>query len=123
MAERKTKEAFECDPDFCPVCGSILPLPGLEDVVSCKLCDFQRDTAEFEEVEIHSKKRFNVDKEKRTTDDRKNDDTSGPMVDRKCPNCGHEGMTYMTRQTRSADEGQTVFYICTDCRFQETEYS
>lgn len=37
-------EAFECDPDFCPSCGSILPLPGLEDVVSCSLCNLQKDT-------------------------------------------------------------------------------
>ena len=45
MAAIKAVEAFECDPDFCPICGSILPLPGLEDVVSCKICDFQKDTS------------------------------------------------------------------------------
>ena len=38
-------EAFECDPDFCPRCGSILPLPGLLEVVSCTLCNFQKDTS------------------------------------------------------------------------------
>ena len=41
----KQVEAFSCDPDFCPRCGSILPLPGLMDVVMCSLCDFKRDTA------------------------------------------------------------------------------
>jgi hypothetical protein len=44
MAAKCAVEAFECDPDFCPECGSILPLPGLEDVVSCRICDFQKDT-------------------------------------------------------------------------------
>jgi len=39
------KEAFRCDPDFCLICGSILPLPGLEDTVSCKICNFQKDTS------------------------------------------------------------------------------
>ena len=46
MAKKvKQVEAFSCDPDFCPRCGSILPLPGLTDVVSCSLCNFQKDTA------------------------------------------------------------------------------
>ena len=46
MAKKvKQLEAFSCDPDFCPRCGSILPLPGLTDVVSCSLCNFQKDTA------------------------------------------------------------------------------
>lgn len=46
MAKKmKQVEAFSCDPDFCPRCGSILPLPGLTDVVSCSLCDFKKNTA------------------------------------------------------------------------------
>jgi len=123
MAKKvKQVEAFSCDPDFCPRCGSILPLPGLTDVVSCCLCNFQKDTADFEGIEVHSRRVFNVAKEK-TTAPKDSEEPIGPMVDRKCLNCGHEGMTYTTRQTRSADEGQTVFYGCPQCKIQETEYS
>ena len=47
----------------------------------------------------------------------------GPEVERICPKCNHNKATYCTRQTRSADEGQTVFYKCTKCGKQDIEYS
>ncbi|CAB4013252.1 DNA-directed RNA polymerase I subunit RPA12-like [Paramuricea clavata] len=126
MASKSGQEAaiFSSDPLFCPNCGSIFPLPGLSDVVTCKVCKFQKDTKEFEGIEIYSKKVFNTYKPK--SDIQQVDDENelvGPMVDQKCSKCGHEGMTFLTRQTRSADEGQTVFYNCPRCGFQETEYS
>lgn len=37
------KSAFKTDLDFCPECGTVLPLPGLEDVVTCKRCAYQID--------------------------------------------------------------------------------
>lgn len=47
----------------------------------------------------------------------------GPVVERKCPRCGNEKMSYATLQLRSADEGQTVFYTCTKCKYKESENS
>lgn len=47
----------------------------------------------------------------------------GPAIERKCPKCGNNKMSYATLQLRSADEGQTVFYTCTQCSFKETENS
>lgn len=44
------------------------------------------------------------------------DDPEGPIVERKCPKCGNDRMSYATLQLRSADEGQTVFYTCTECK-------
>lgn len=44
------------------------------------------------------------------------DESEGPVVDRKCPQCNNDKMSYATLQLRSADEGQTVFYTCTKCK-------
>lgn len=41
---RENQEIFFSDPLFCPDCGSIFPLPGLADVVTCKACKHQKDT-------------------------------------------------------------------------------
>lgn len=44
------------------------------------------------------------------------DDADGPIVERQCPQCQNDKMSYATLQLRSADEGQTVFYTCTKCK-------
>ncbi len=45
----------------------------------------------------------------------------GPSVKKDCQYCGNDRMTYVTMQTRSADEGQTVIYTCTQCKKKEVE--
>lgn len=55
--------------------------------------------------------------------DENDEDGDGPVVERRCPQCQNEKMSYATLQLRSADEGQTVFYTCTKCKFKETENS
>lgn len=53
-------------------------------------------------------------KKKNTTVQEDGDD--GPVVERICPKCGNDKMSYATLQLRSADEGQTVFFTCTVCK-------
>ncbi|XP_020080112.1 DNA-directed RNA polymerase I subunit RPA12-like [Ananas comosus] len=38
------------------------------------------------------------------------------VVNESCPQCHHPQLEYYTKQLRSADEGQTVFYECPECR-------
>lgn len=47
---------------------------------------------------------------------KKEEGDDGPIVERLCPKCGNNTMSYATLQLRSADEGQTVFYTCTNCK-------
>lgn len=35
-----TGSSFQSDLDFCPDCGSVLPLPGTQDTVTCTRCGF-----------------------------------------------------------------------------------
>ena len=42
----KVTTPFTSDPDFCPECGSILPLPGLSSaIVACMCCSYTVDVA------------------------------------------------------------------------------
>lgn len=52
------------------------------------------------------------------------DKTEGDViVEHICPRCNYNLATYDTAQTRSADEGQTVFYSCVKCKHRSIEYS
>lgn len=118
-----SEKFFKCEPDFCPNCGTVLPLPGLGYEVACKRCQFKINATAFDGIESHSWHIFHEEDTVPTTKSAQAKDMSGPKVDRKCSNCGHEEMIFATQQTRSADEGQTVFYTCPECRNQEIEYS
>lgn len=58
-----------------------------------------------------------------TLEDEGSSELKGAVIDRRCSRCNKEGMVYHTRQMRSADEGQTVFFTCINCRYQEKEDS
>jgi len=67
---------------------------------------------------IHFNSQENIVKKK------KNDENAdGPVIERKCPKCGHDRMSYAAIQLRSADEGQTVFFTCLKCKYKESENS
>lgn len=120
----KTPEFIETELDFCPRCGTVLPLPdNSSHLVKCKLCAFTIDVNDFDGKKTVSQVEFNRPETLIAGHEEAESSLSGPTIDRKCMKCGHEKMVYTTRQTRSADEGQTVFFTCPECRFQEIEYS
>ena len=105
---------------FCPMCGSLLPLPVFADSVDCDICNF---TTTFESLCNHedvtrSRKR-GVPKWRSELKTGDNEDASKgrqrATVDEPCPKCGHNKLWFYTMQLRSVDEGQTVFYECVKC--------
>jgi len=124
----KIAPCFLSDPNFCAECGSILPLPGQEDYLECRICRHKHWLSNLESVEIYSCKTYNEEKinlaeSVKLKNFEKEIEQSGPVAKRKCSHCGYDKMTYITRQTRSTDEGQTIFYTCLRCKLKETEYS
>ncbi|XP_072531980.1 DNA-directed RNA polymerase I subunit RPA12 [Salminus brasiliensis] len=115
---------FQGDINFCPECGNILPIPGIKDTITCPRCSFNIPVCEFAGQVIKSSVVFNpLVQSSSTTDSEEDSELKGPVVDRRCSRCNKEGMVYHTRQMRSADEGQTVFFTCIHCRHQEKEDS
>ncbi|CAF1148165.1 unnamed protein product [Adineta ricciae] len=110
------------DQDFCPACGTILPLPDGSSMIQCLLCRKIQDISVFHGAQSTVHVDFRSTRDERKESDA-GDTVEGTMIQRKCPRCGNDEMAFTTRQLRSADEGQTVFYLCPKCSFQEIENS
>ncbi|KAF6136189.1 hypothetical protein GIB67_001598 [Kingdonia uniflora] len=113
---------------FCDLCGNLLSLVSAK-YAKCSLCGFKKKAEKIvgretcytvtaadirrelgiepfvqlagnvnEKVEVHRK-----------------------LVKETCTKCGHDEQYYVTRQLRSADEGQTVFYECPNCGHSYSE--
>ena len=106
---------------FCIECRNLLDLPGEGDFVLCSVCHSQQPASLFEDrpVTTHSRK---YHRERQTPSSKDSlvaeGATDGALINEKCPKCGNNGMTFHTMQLRSADEGQTVFYVCPKCSYK-----
>ncbi|KAM4749623.1 DNA-directed RNA polymerase I subunit RPA12 [Rhinophrynus dorsalis] len=115
---------FSSESDFCSDCGSVLPPPGAQDTVICPRCSHRTPVTEFLGRCVKTSVVLNkLDTITLSNETDESGELKGPLIDRRCSRCGFEQMVYHTRQMRSADEGQTVFYTCVQCRFQEKEDS
>lgn len=116
---------FNCDVNFCPQCGAILPTLGPTGGLLCPVCKHEADIEVFQEAQVKYSVHFNTRSDYKEESKLKanRSRTEGPVVERRCPRCGCDTMSYASLQLRSADEGQTVFYTCTKCQFKETENS
>jgi len=114
------------DVAFCADCGSLLPaIPAIGNSVACGNCGKKASAdvlaaGAISTYEVVFNALRDVNARQREDDDEGPD---GPTVERRCPKCGHEEMSYAALQLRSADEGQTVFFTCLKCKYKESENS
>ncbi|CDZ97446.1 dna-directed rna polymerase i kda polypeptide [Phaffia rhodozyma] len=107
---------------FCPICSTLLDLPGDLDTITCEQCGHQEPAESYENLNVktHSNPAAfpSALKAKRALVVKAEDaeqETSLPVVEEKCLKCGHIGLSYQDLQLRSADEGSTTFYTCMKC--------
>lgn len=100
---------------FCSSCGSMmLPRDGK---YVCSGCGFEMEIGEKKEVITTESK----DKE---TVVMSSEDTPATLPKTRilCPKCGHTEAFYVIRQTRAADEPETMIYRCCSCNHSWREY-
>ncbi|KAM0676109.1 DNA-directed RNA polymerase I core subunit rpa12 [Gurleya vavrai] len=97
---------------FCS-CGTLLTIEN-KSIIICSRCKKEHSSSIF--------KPTITKKDYEPKADIKFLKAKGAKIKYKCNNCGNEEMRYNTIQTRSADEGQTVFYEC-DCGYKEKIFS
>ena len=120
--------------NFCAECGSLLDVVGVKDhaIIECRICGEARSNIKEDSnykynscwkiVCLHIL-HHNISSHYpyfitcREEDENGEDDTNGAVIDEECPVCNHIGLFFTTAQTRSADEGQTVFYKCRNCSY------
>jgi DNA-directed RNA polymerase subunit M len=108
--------------DFCPKCSSLL-YPKKKDgkkVLYCKMCDIEKEPdATSTAFKLNSVKLDHELDKTLTKDEKYFKSVFGDRPsERDCPRCGGK-MMMSSRQTRSADEGPTIFFTCQICQKQE----
>ncbi|KNC51986.1 uncharacterized protein AMSG_08236 [Thecamonas trahens ATCC 50062] len=103
---------------FCPQCHNMYFPPRPSDTfMMCGLCGFKKPIREIAAEQVvtavnvaptgmraEALRRKGIDK-----------DAQKARIDEPCPECNAPQMLFHTAQLRSADEGQTIFYHCTEC--------
>jgi DNA-directed RNA polymerase I subunit RPA12 len=122
---------------FCPACGSMLLFPDTG-AVACDTCPFTQsmdslpvtfiDTRSFPKPAHEWLVEWRVMEAARRGDIAGEDVAAAVLaaggkakakravVDEECPKCKAPQMEYYTVQQRSADEGETVYYVCMACQ-------
>ena len=95
---------------FCQKCGALMR-PKVEKgkkVLGCA-CGHTRKVAESKIKEV-------VGKPRSTFDVVSEEDTTLPMTEAHCPECGHDQAYWWTKQMRASDEPETKFLRCGKCK-------
>ena len=103
--------------EFCPNCGAMLLPQGNK--VKCNKCGYEKDLSKSETDE------YEVSEKVQAKDNvimKGEDIETLPTTKVTCPNCGFTKAYWWLQQTRSADEAETRFFICMECKHVWREY-
>ncbi|OIV98024.1 hypothetical protein TanjilG_12255 [Lupinus angustifolius] len=105
---------------FCNLCGTMLTVPSTAQA-ECPLCKTRRSLKGIRGKEISYTISAEDIRRELGINIIEEEKVQLSKVNKTCEKCGHNEAIFYTRQMRSADEGQTTFYTCTDCghQFQE----
>eukprot|EP00929_Paragymnodinium_shiwhaense_P115382 TRINITY_DN84217_c0_g1_i1.p1 TRINITY_DN84217_c0_g1~~TRINITY_DN84217_c0_g1_i1.p1 ORF type:complete len:205 (+),score=35.89 TRINITY_DN84217_c0_g1_i1:65-616(+) len=124
---------FPQELNICVRCGAALDLASVSTAqVSCKFCSFAQAFDPKEDLQAgHAVieavgepawwKDEDEEIEKIKAGVEKEDTIAYPEIAMECQGCGHDKLQFWTRQLRSADEGQTVYFLCKKCGWRTTE--
>ena len=101
---------------FCSSCGSMMFPVGGQYV--CHNCKNTKDIGESDKEIIKT-----VSKDRETiVMSSDNTPATLPKTRILCPKCSHTEAFYVIRQTRAADEPETMIYRCCKCNYSWREY-
>ncbi|KAF8329091.1 DNA-directed RNA polymerase I kDa polypeptide [Cantharellus anzutake] len=108
---------------FCPNCGTLLNLPGVEEHVLCEQCGHSELVSSYENTVVYTRSHPDafpsaLRMKKATLIKIHEGADLGTKCNEPCPRCSHPESWYREAQTRSADEGATISYTCTKCNFK-----
>ena len=114
----------ETSTDFCRECGELLDLQSTFSEIVCQQCKTSYSLKDMIGEPVVTRIAIKEDKEwllKYHPTEAKQKKIKSQhqrmLIDEKCPNCMHNQMYSMALQTRSADEGSTVFLECPKCGY------
>ena len=100
--------------EFCPKCGSVL-ITKLKNS-GCTRCGYTKKG----QIKLETSEK--MEKRNEIPVINKEIGSTAPIVNERCPECGHEKCYFWTIQTRSSDESETKFFKCVKCGHTKRNY-
>lgn len=94
--------------EFCQKCGGIIKVESGR--TSCASCGLRTN----KKIKIESSEKLKQQKSVAVINE--DSENSNPIIEMACPKCKNKKAYFWTMQTRAADESETKFYKCVECR-------